>query len=74
MTNKILESASKLVLLYLVGILGILSLVAGVWSMIQGNYSDAAKEVLSLFTNAMMFLFGFYFNNKGDTNVPNQGK
>lgn len=74
MTNKILESASKMVLLYLVAILGILALIAGGWSIITGEYNDASKAVIVAFSGAVTFVFGFYFNSKGDSNVPNGGK
>lgn len=72
--NNILGSASKLVLLYLVLILGILGLVAGVHSVLTGQFNDSEKAILVAFTGAVTFVFGFYFNSKGDPNLPNAGK
>lgn len=72
--NKILESASKLVLIYLVFILGILALVAGVMSVWTGDFNDASKAIITAFAGAITFVFGFYFNSKGDTTLPGQGK
>lgn len=73
-TNKIMGSASKLVLLFIVGILGTLALFAGVWSVKTGQFSEAAKELLSLFGTAVTFVMGFYFGSKGDPNQPYAGK
>ena len=74
--NKILESASKMVLLYLVFILGILALIAGTHSILAGQFDDAAKAILASFGGAITFVFGFYFNSKGDqnSNLPFGGK
>lgn len=72
--NRILESASKMVLLYLVAILGILALIAGGWSIITGEFNDASKQILVAFAGAITFVFGFYFNSKGDSTLPGQGK
>ena len=85
MSSSITSSASKLVLLYIVGILGIMSLVAGIYSVITGNFSEAAKEIISMFGTAITFVMGFYFNYKGeskkeissetdDTSLPYAGK
>lgn len=68
--NEITKSASKLVLLYLVLILGILALVAGIYSVVTGDFSDASKNILTAFAGAITFVFGFYFNSKGDPNNP----
>lgn len=65
--NKITESASKLVLLYVMGILGILALVAGVYSVITQTLGEGAKMILLAFTGAITFLLGFYFGYKGDS-------
>lgn len=68
--NTITKSASKLVLLYIVMILGILALFAGIWAVIHGSYGEAEKLILSMFGSAITFLFGFYFGYKGDTQKP----
>lgn len=73
MTN-ILQSASKIVLLFLVGILGVLALIAGTHGILTGSFNDAEKAVLTAFTGAVTFIFGFYFNSKGDPALPNAGK
>jgi uncharacterized membrane protein HdeD (DUF308 family) len=72
--SKIMSSASKLVLLYLVAILGVLALIAGVHAVITGTFNDAEKAILVAFTGAVTFVFGFYFNSKGDPSEPHDGK
>lgn len=72
--KEIMSSASKLVLLFLVAILGILALVAGTHAILAGTFSDAEKAILTAFTGAVTFVFGFYFNSKGDPTLPNAGK
>lgn len=68
--NNITKSATKLVLLYIVGILGILALVAGVYSIITETFSEAAKVVIGSFTGSVTFLLGYYFGYKGETANP----
>jgi len=65
--KNITSSASKLVLLYIVMILGILSLVAGIWSVVTGTFGEASKIILSAFGVALNFVLGFYFGYKGDS-------
>lgn len=72
--SDITKSASKLVLLYIVGILGVLALVAGIYSLTTETFSEAAKIVLGSFTGSVTFLLGFYFGSKGDPNQPYAGK
>lgn len=72
--KEILSSASKLVLLFLVLILGILAMIAGYHSVMTGEFNDASKAILTAFTGAITFVFGFYFNSKGDPALPNAGK
>ena len=72
--NNITSSASKLVLLYIIAILGILSLFAGVWSTATGTFGEAAKIILALFGTANSFVLGFYFGSKGESNQPFAGK
>lgn len=72
--NKIMSSASKLVLLFIVAILGLLALFAGLWSVRMSEFNEAAKEILSLFGTAVTFVMGFYFGSKGDPNQPYAGK
>ncbi len=72
--NNITSSASKLVLLYIIAILGILSLFAGVWSIATGTFGEAAKIILALFGTANSFVLGFYFGSKGESSQPFAGK
>lgn len=72
--QNILSSASKIVLLILVVVLAILALVAGVHAVLTGQFNDAEKNILTAFAAALTFVFGFYFNSKGDPNLPNAGK
>jgi len=68
--NNISKSASKLVLLYIVFILGLLALFAGGYSVITQTFSKAAEIILTAFTGAVTFLFGFYFGYKGEQRNP----
>lgn len=70
--NNITKSASKLVLLYIIAILGLLSLFAGGYSVVTQTFGEASKIILSAFGVALNFVLGFYFGYKGDTtkNVP----
>ena len=65
--SKITSSASKLVLLYIVFILGMLALVAGIFAVVTNNFAEASKTILELFGSAVTFVLGFYFGYKGDT-------
>ena len=66
--SELLKSASKLVLLYVVLILGILSAFAGVWGIIKGTLEP--KEIIGLFGTALTFVLGYYFGSKGDPTKP----
>ena len=72
--SNITKSASKLVLLYIVAILGVLSLVAGIFSVITGTFGEASKIILSAFGVALNFVLGFYFGYKGDTTTTTTEK
>jgi hypothetical protein len=74
MSNAINKSAAKMVLLGLVGTLIVLSLVAGIYSILTGSYGDAAGIIMVAFSNALSFVLGFYFNTKGDASLPYGGK
>lgn len=70
--KNITSSASKLVLLYIVGILGLLALFAGCFAVATNTFGDATKTIVALFGNAVTFVLGFYFGYKGDT-PPSSG-
>lgn len=72
--NKITSSATKIVLLYIVAILGLLALLAGGWSIVSGTFSEAAKIILAAFGVALNLVLGFYFAYKGDSTEPFAGK
>lgn len=72
--SKITGSASKLVLLSIIAVLNILSIVAGVYSVMTGTFSEAAKVILALFGTANSFVLGFYFGSKGEPSEPFAGK
>lgn len=72
--NKIFSSASKIVLLYIVLILGILALFSGVWSVIHNDLNETTKLIFGLFASCVTFVMGFYFNSKGDPDEPYAGK
>lgn len=70
--NNIISSASKLVLLYVVGILGLIGAFAAIWGITQGTLDP--KEITSLFGTALTFVLGFYFGSKGEPSVTMAGK
>lgn len=74
MQNNITNSASKLVLLFIVAILGLLALFSGVWAVIHGTFGDMEKTIIGLFGTAVTFVLGFYFGSKGDPSLPASGK
>lgn len=65
--KNITSSASKLVLLYIVAILGLLALFAGCYSIATNSFGEASKIVLGAFTSALTFVLGFYFGYKGES-------
>lgn len=71
--SEITKSASKIVLLSVIAVLCILTLVAGIIGVVRGSL-EQFKDILSLFGSALSFVLGFYFNSKGDPNLPNAGK
>lgn len=64
--ENIIRSASKLVLLFLVGVLGVLAMVAGGHGVVAGTFNEAEKLILTTFAGAITFVFGFYFGYKGE--------
>lgn len=69
--KKITQSASKLVLLYIISILGLLALIAGGYSVFTNTFGEASKIILASFGVALNFVLGFYFGYKGDTPSSN---
>lgn len=55
------QSASKLVLLGLIGALVILTVTAGIWDIVHGQFGDASKEILDAFKASLGFVMGYYF-------------
>lgn len=72
--EKIYTSATKLVLLAIMIVLCILSLVAGVYAVVTGTFSEAAKVILALFASTVSYIVGYYFGSKGDPTLPLAGK
>jgi len=60
--NEILSSATKIVLLYLIGILGLLTAI----SLFVNQ--EAFKILLDVFKTVILMVVSFYFGQK--TNVP----
>lgn len=58
--GNITNSATKLVLLYIMFVLGVLALFAGGWGIVQGTLDP--KEITSLFGTSVTFLMGYYFS------------
>jgi len=70
--DNLTKSASKLVLLYLTIILGILALAAGIIGLIKGTLDP--KELITIFAMNIALVLGYYFNSKGDPSQPYGGK
>lgn len=66
--KNITSSASKLVLLSLIFVLNVIVLVAVIASIFQGDggFGDMEKLILAMFSNALSFVLGYYFNGKGN--------
>ena len=63
--GNILSSASKVVLLYVVGILGAVAAFAAVWGVVYSTLDP--KELVNQFGTAVTFVLGFYFGRKEDS-------
>lgn len=74
MRKNIFNSATKIVLLYIIFILGILTLAAGLNSIFTGEYTEIAKAVLALFGGVISYVMGYYFGSKGETGSAGNGK
>ena len=70
--GDILSSASKLVLLFVVFILGITAAFAAVWGIVHSTLDP--KELVTQFGTAVTFVLGFYFGSKGEPSSPMAGK
>jgi hypothetical protein len=68
----ILSSASKIVLLVMVGVLSLLSVISGVHDVWVGSFSEVTKIILVAFTNSLSMVLGFYFAYKGETGRVSQ--
>lgn len=60
--KNLLSSATKLVLLYVTMILGILTTFAGIVGIWRGTLEP--KEVLALFGTIITFVIGYYFSKR----------
>ena len=70
MKSEILNSATKLVLLYLIFILGTISLFAGIWDIVHAQFSEVTKIILALFGSVVNFVAGYYFSEREKSPVP----
>lgn len=62
--TKLFESASKLVLISLIAVLNLIVLIAVIGAIFKG-FGDMEKLILAMFSNALSFVLGYYFNTKG---------
>lgn len=77
--NNISQSALKIVLLFLIALLGLTTAFSVVWDVTHGGYSDITKILLGSFTAAITLVLGYYFgspNSNGEDNggVAGRGK
>lgn len=63
-------SASKIVLLWIVLVLGLLAAFAGYHSIVTGEFSDASKVILAAFVSVLNFVCGYYFGTGSPANIP----
>ncbi len=72
---KILTSATKVVLLYMVFVLGILASFSVGWDVVHNQFGEVTKVVLAAFSSAVTFLFGHYFGSRQNppAQPPTQG-
>lgn len=69
--KNILSSATRLVLLYITLVLGILTTFAGVVGIWRGTLEP--KEVITLFGTIITFVIGYYFSSKKADPVSTSG-
>lgn len=72
--KNITSSATKLVLLYIVLILGLLASFAVVWGIIHDNVNELTIAIVTSFTGIVGVVIGHYFNKPGDPTLPGGGK
>ncbi len=69
--SKITSSATKIVLLFIIGVLGFLALIAGIYSILTQTFSEASKIILAAFGVVLNMVCAFYFAYKGETGPTN---
>ena len=72
--KNITSSATKLVLLYIVFILGMLATFAVVWGIIHDSVNELTIAIVTSFTGIVGVVIGHYFNKPGDPTLPGGGK
>lgn len=65
--SNITGSATKLVLLMLVGVLSLLSVISGIHDVWFGVFSEVTKVIFAAFSSALSGVLGYYFAYKGET-------
>lgn len=68
MQNEIFASATKIVLLWVMLILGVITLFAvslGIW-----RASLDSKDVLAIFSSVVTFIIGYYFSKRENPPTP----
>jgi uncharacterized membrane protein required for colicin V production len=60
--KNITSSATKIVLLYITFVLGLLTTFAGFIGIWRGTLDP--KEVIAIFGTTLTFIIGYYFSNK----------
>jgi hypothetical protein len=72
--NNITQSATKLVLLYIVLILGLMTAFAVIWGIVTNSVNELTMAILASFSGIVGVVVGHYFNKPGDPTLPGGGK
>lgn len=72
--NNITGSATKLVLLFIVFILGMMALFAVVWGIVTNQVSEITTAIFASFSGIVGVVVGHYFNKPGDPTISGGGK
>lgn len=71
--NNISSSALKIVLLFLIGLLGLVTAFSIVWDVTHSAFSDITQILLGSFTAAITLVLGYYFGSPNSNEDDNGG-
>lgn len=59
--KNLLSSPTKIVLLFLVGIMGLLTTIAVIFDIAHGTFSDLTVALLAIFVPSVTLVMGYFF-------------